>query len=205
MNSQSPCGACAAAALFLLALALALSSPAAAQGGGGGGAALGGVGMTDTITARARVKAVDLKNRTVTLVGPENNTFTVKAGEEVRNLPQVKPGNTVVVRYTASTILVLAPPGQQVPQDQIDIAAARAAPGQRPAGAAAARLIVTGTIVGVDPVAKTVSIVNPRGGAVRTLHVTDPDIAGRLSRVNVGDSVTAYITDAVALSVEPTR
>src|SRR5690349_19673208 len=92
MNSQSPCGARAAAALFLLALPLVLSSPAAAQGGGGGGAALGGVGMTDTITARARVKAVDLKNRTVTLVGPENNTFTVKAGEEVRNLPQVKPG-----------------------------------------------------------------------------------------------------------------
>jgi hypothetical protein len=203
MNKQSPYLARAAAAAFLFALPFGAPSPAAAQGGGG--AALGGVGMTDTITARARVKAVDMKSRTVTLVGPENNTFTVKAGEEVRNLAQVKPGNTVVVRYTASTILVLAPPGQQVPQDQIDVAAARAAPGQMPGGAAAARLIVTGTIVGVDPVAKTVSIVNPKGGAVRTLHVTDPDIAGRLSRVKVGDSVTAYITDAVAIAVEPTR
>jgi hypothetical protein len=193
---------------LLLTLPLSVS-PAIAQTSGdaqsGGGAAHGGIGFTDTVTARARVKAVNQKTRTVTLVGADNHVFTLKVGDEVRNLAQVRPGNTVVVRYTASTILVLAPPGQQIPQDQINVAAARAAPGQMPAGAAAARLIVTGLVVAVDPVAKTVSLVDPRGGAVRTLHVNDPDIAGRLSRVNVGDTVTAYITDAIAVSVEPTR
>jgi hypothetical protein len=190
---------------FVLVGATALPALVSAQQQQGGGAALGGIGLTDTVTARARVKSVDMKNRLVTLVGPDNQTFTVKAGDEVRNLAQLRPGNTVVVHYTASTVLVLAPPGQQIPQDQINVAASRSAPGQTPGGAASARLIVSGTVVAVDPVAKTVSVVNRQGGAVRTLHVTDPDIANRLGRVQVGDSITAYITDAVAISVEPTR
>jgi hypothetical protein len=48
----------------------------------------------------------------------------VKAGDEVRNLDQVKIGDTVIARYVA---LVLAQPGTQISEDSIS-AAGRAPP-----------------------------------------------------------------------------
>ena len=58
-----------------------------------------GAGDTDTVTARATVKSVDMKTRMVTLVGPQGETMTMKAGDQVQNLAQVKPGDVVVARY----------------------------------------------------------------------------------------------------------
>ena len=47
----------------------------------------------------ATVTAVDVPGRLVTLKGPDGKLFTVEAGAEVRNLPQVSVGDRVVVRY----------------------------------------------------------------------------------------------------------
>ncbi len=166
---------------------------------------MGGAGQSNTVTVRARVKAINLKTRKVTLVGPQGNTFTVVAGDEVRNLPQVKPGDTVVVRYHASVVYVLAAPGTQLPQNTMSVAGGRAAPGQMPAGAAGTRLVVTGLVVGVDPVAHTVSLVDRSGGAVRTIDVVDPERQQQLVKINVGDTITAVISEAIAVAVEPAR
>jgi hypothetical protein len=78
------------------------------------------------------VKAVDLKTRHVTLVGPQGNAFTLNVPPEVRNLPQVKPGNTVVARYHASVVFVLAAPGTQLPADTLSVGGERVRPGQIP-------------------------------------------------------------------------
>ena len=85
-----------AACLMFVAAALLppLSSPARAQASG-----MAGIGETDTSTVRATVKAIDMKTRTLTLVGPQGETKTLKVGEQVQNLAQVKPGDTVVARY----------------------------------------------------------------------------------------------------------
>jgi hypothetical protein len=90
---------------------------------------------SQTITARAKVQAIDLATREVTLVGPEGNVFSVHAGDAVRNLDKVKVGDTVVATYYASIVLVLSAPGTQVPDNQVNTALARAAKGQMPAGA----------------------------------------------------------------------
>ncbi len=168
-------------------------------------AGMGGAGQSNTVTVRARVKAINQKTRKVTLVGPQGNTFTVVAGEEVRNLPQVKAGDTVVVHYHSSVVFVLGAPGTQPPPDTMSVGGGRAAPGQMPAGAAGTRLVVTGLVVGVDPVAHTVSLVDRSGGAVRTIDVVDPERQKQLDRINVGDTITAVISEAIAVAVEPTR
>jgi hypothetical protein len=193
-------GASAASVLLVAAAMLhpSLSPPAWGQAAG-----MAGIGESDTISLRATVKAVNQKSRTVTLVGPQGNTLTLKVGDEVHNLAQVKPGNKVVVRYHASIAYVLAPSGTKLPDDSMTMAGARATPGQMPGGAVGTRMVVTARVVGVDPVAHTLQLINPSGGLIRTVDVVTPEGQQSMKMVNVGDTITAVITEAIAISVEP--
>jgi hypothetical protein len=164
---------------------------------------LGGVGTSQTVTVRAKVRAINQKTREVTLVGPEGGVFTVHAGDQVKNLAQVKKGDTVVVHYTRSAVFVLAGPGEPIPPNTVTVAGGTAAPGQLPAAAVGGRLVLTGTVVGVDPDAHTLSLVNPKGGRVVTVEVTDPQRQAQLGHVNVGDSLTVVYSEALAVAVEP--
>jgi hypothetical protein len=76
--------------------AAGLTAPVPAWGQASG---MGGIGSSQTITARAKVQAIDLATREVTLVGPEG-VFTIHAGDAVRNLDKIKVGDTVVATIT---------------------------------------------------------------------------------------------------------
>jgi hypothetical protein len=145
------------------------------------------------------VTAVDLPNRLVTLRGPDGKLFTVEAGEEVRNLPQVEVGDRVVVRYCQAIAAELAKPGQQ--------AAASAEVTRAPLGAkpgAGLTQEVTGTvrIDALDPATHTVSFTDP-GGHSQTITVRDPKMQDFLKTLKVGDQVAITYTEAVAIAVEP--
>jgi hypothetical protein len=184
-----------------LALGVAgLSAPVPAWGQAEG---MGGIGSSQRITARAKVQAIDLANRQATLVGPQGNVFTVHVSDAVHNLDQVKAGDTVVVTYYASVVLVLSSPGTTIPADQANAAFARAPKGQVPAAALGTRVIVTGTVVGVDIPDNTISLVDPSGGLVHTFNVTDPRRRAALKRVKVGDTLTAIGTEALAIGLQP--
>jgi hypothetical protein len=191
-----------AAGILLIAGAMlppSLSTPAWGQAAG-----MAGIASSDTISVRATVKAVNQKTRMVTLVGPQGDTLTLKVSDEVRNLAQVKPGNKVIVKYHASIAFVLAPAGTKLPDDSMTVAGTRAAPGETPGAALGSRIVVTARVVGVDPVAHTLQIINPSGGLIRTVNVVTPEGQQSLRMINVGDTITAVITEAVAVSVEPT-
>jgi hypothetical protein len=177
---------------------LPLSKPAVAQASG-----MVGIGESDTFVLRATVQAIDLPSRMVTLVGPQGNVVSLKVGEEVRNLPQVKPGNKVLVRYHGSITYVLSPRGARLPKDTLTAAGTRAAPGQMPAGAAAAKLVVTETVMAADQVSHTLQVVNPSGGQVRTVAVVTPEGQQNMKMIKVGDTITAVVSEAVAVAVEP--
>jgi len=178
----------------------ALSAPVPAWGQANG---MGGIGSSQTVTARAKVQAVDLANREATLVGPQGNVFTVHVSDAVRNLDKVKAGDTVVVTYYGSVVLVLSSPGTTIPADQANAAFARAPKGQVPAAALGTRVIVTGTVVAVDVPDHTISLVDPSGGLVHTFNVTDPRRQAALKRVKVGDTLTAIGTEALAIGLQP--
>jgi hypothetical protein len=177
---------------------LPLSKPAVAQASG-----MVGIGESDTFVLRATVQAIDLPSRMVTLVGPQGNVVSLKVGEEVRNLPQVKPGNKVLVRYHGSITYVLSPRGARLPKDTLTAAGTRAAPGQMPAGAAAAKLVVTETVIAADQASHTLQVVNPSGGQVRTVAVVTPEGQQNMKMIKVGDTITAVVSEAVAVAVEP--
>src|SRR5271170_1705753 len=108
--------ACTFAVSLLLAAAPmlypTLSTPANAQASG-----MAGIGASETVSLHAKVTAIDQGTRVVTLVGPKGGSLTLKVGEQVRNLPQVKVGDTVNVLCQASVTYVLSPRGAKVPDN----------------------------------------------------------------------------------------
>jgi hypothetical protein len=164
---------------------------------------MAGIARTESVSARATVKTVDLQTRTVTLEASGGNTIILKVGEQVKNLPQVRPGDAVIAHYYTSSAYVLAPPGTKLPDDSLTIAGARAAPGDKPGGAVGSKMVVSGLVVAVDPALHTVSLVDPAGGAVRPINVVTPEGQQSMKLIKVGDTITAIITDAVLIGVEP--
>ncbi|MDG4595308.1 MAG: hypothetical protein P9F75_06385, partial [Candidatus Contendobacter sp.] len=63
----------------------------------------------ETITGTATVQAIDLQTREVTLKDQKDRVFTIKVSDEVRNLPQVKVGDRVVVTYQQDLAIYSAP------------------------------------------------------------------------------------------------
>ncbi|HBK08987.1 MAG TPA: hypothetical protein DDZ81_24540 [Acetobacteraceae bacterium] len=202
MNVRSGCVSGALALGLLVASPpippLHMSQSAFAQA-----ADMAGLAHSESTSARATVKTVDLQTRVVALEGAGGNTIVLTAGEQVRNLPQVHPGDTVIVHYYTSSAYVLAPPGTQLPDDSLTVGAARAAIGEKPGGAVGSKVVVTGLVVGVDPTLHTISLVDPLGGRVRSINVVTPEGQQSMKLIKVGDTITAIITDAVLIDVEP--
>lgn len=65
-----------------------------------------GVIVADTRQISAKVTAVDIKKRTVTLMGPGGESKTLKVSKKV-DLKQVKKGDNVVVRYTEALAILV--------------------------------------------------------------------------------------------------
>ena len=181
-----------------LALALPLSSYAQDQAGG-----MAGVGTSRTVTARATVQSVNTATRAVTLVGPAGNKFTVIAGPQVINFDRIRAGDTVVARYQESVVYVLSPPNGTIPEASLTSDAVAAPKGADPAGAVSARLIVTGLVVGIDPGNHTLQLVDPSGGAVTTAQVSSEAGLRNFDLIKVGDRITAVVSAALAVAIDP--
>src|ERR1044071_1412230 len=98
------------AALAVLTCSAAL--PAAAQkpdvtGGTAVASEPGKAAIARAIKVTAQVMAIDKGTRTLTLKGPDGKTVEVVAGEEVKNFPQIKLGDFVVVEVLQSLALEL--------------------------------------------------------------------------------------------------
>jgi hypothetical protein len=74
---------------------------------------------------------------------------------------------------------------------------------QAAAGGRLSESIANWTIVGVDPGANTITLVNPGGGEVRTFDVTSDVGRQQLPRVKRGDSLTAINSQLVVASITP--
>jgi len=147
----------------------------------------------------ATVTAVDVPGRLVTLKGPEGKLFTVEAGEEVRNLPQVQVGDRVVVSYYEAIAAELAKSGQQA---SASAEVTRAPLGARPGAGLAQQITDTVRIDALDLPTHTVSFTDS-GGHSQTITVRDPKMQNFLKTLKVGDQVAVTYTEAVAIAVKP--
>jgi len=150
------------------------------------------------VTATATVKAVDQKTRHVTLQRTDGSLIKFVAGDNVRNLAQVKVGDQVTVSYYESLAYEVMKPGAAAPGAAVAQEVGRAKVGEKPGGAGAQVLTVTSTIVGIDKTAGTVTLRGP-DGADTTIKVRYPE---KLNQVSVGDLVQITYTEALGISVE---
>jgi NMD protein affecting ribosome stability and mRNA decay len=145
----------------------------------------------------ATVAAMDLQKRIVTLRGPDGEVRDLRVGEEAVNLPQVKVGDIVTVRFYESIAVELIKPGTTAAAGET-AAIVRAKPGEMPGGMAARQVSVTATITAIDKQKNTVTLRGPEG-KLNVVKVQDP---ANLEEVKVGDELLITFTEALAISVE---
>jgi plastocyanin len=150
------------------------------------------------VEEKATVQAIDQSTRMVTLKGPQGNSVTFKASDEVRNLAQVKVGDEVKFAYYESVAVRVLKAGEAFPPPSESAAMARAKPGEKPAGVIGAETVVNATITAIDKKAKTATLKGENGKSV-TVTPLRPE---KLDEVKVGDRIVITYTEAVAISVE---
>jgi hypothetical protein len=66
--------------------------------------------VVKTTQVTATVEDIDYTKREVKLKGPEGNTVTIKVGDRVKRLDEVKKGDQIVARYTEALAVSVAKP-----------------------------------------------------------------------------------------------
>jgi hypothetical protein len=151
------------------------------------------------VTITATVEKVNVKERLVTLRGHDGDLKTIHVGDEVRNLPQMRRGDHVVVTYSESVAFQVLKPGEAKPGISGAVEAARAQPGTKPGGAVAAVVTVVATIVKLDRKAQQATLRGPDGKTV-VVDVQNPE---NFNKVKVGDTVEITYTEELAIDVQP--
>ncbi len=154
-----------------------------------------GIQAAQLAELEATIQAINLETREVVLKTADGKEATVVAGPEVKRLADLKVGDKVSIQYYESLTLKLDKVATSTSTSTAS-AEQRAEPTELPGGMKTTTTIVTAKITAVDAAASTVTLVGPKGRSV-TLDV-DPEI---LTRVKVGDLVSAEYTEALAVSV----
>jgi antitoxin (DNA-binding transcriptional repressor) of toxin-antitoxin stability system len=152
-------------------------------------------------TMTATVEAIDMATRLVTLSGPDGS-FTLQAGEQVRNLAQVKAGDKVTVEYYEGLVAEIVPSGAAPKEVDVTAAMVRAPAGERPAGAVGKAVSATVVIEHVDTVRNVVFFKGPLG-KTRVVKAMKPEFTTLLKKLKPGDQVNLTYFEALAVSVSP--
>jgi hypothetical protein len=160
--------------------------------------------QAEEVTLQAKITAIDPSTRAVTLKGASGNSLTVIAGPLVR-LDLLQVGQTVNAKYYRSVAFFVSPPqgGKGVPISDNQFRQVTMQPAQAPGGVALRMVKVSGTVVGIDLSSNSVSVVNPSGGQVYTIDVTDPSRIALLPSLKVGDTINAVVSETLAVSITP--
>ncbi len=155
-----------------------------------------GQAVVSSQTVTATVLSVNQKTREVVIKTQDGETHSFIAGDDVKNLAQVKKGDIITAVYTEAIAYEVKEHGTT--GVTTSSAAASAKPGEKPAAAMAQQTTVTVIITAIDPNAPTVTFMGPRGNK-ETIKVRDPK---NLVGVKVGDKVDITYTESLAIKVD---
>ena len=149
----------------------------------------------------ATVTAVDPAKRLISLKTEDGREVTVEAGEEVRNFSQIEVGDQVDVQFYRSLAAELTK-ATAAASDEPVLLGARAAEGDKPAGAAGAVYTAIVTVDSVDPATSTVRFTGPEG---KQRETTAQREEGKqfVSQLKPGDRVQLTYAEAFAVAVGP--
>jgi hypothetical protein len=178
----------------ILAGALCLSGASFAEGQAD--APRGESAMT-SVQVTATVTKIDHATREVTIKTDDGVERSFVAGDDVKNLAQVKAGDRITLVYAEALAYEVKKGGEAVAPETA-IAGASAEPGAKPAGVVGRQVVVTVKITAIDPSIPSVTFTGPAGNS-KTIKVLHPE---KLEGVSVGDTVQITYTEALAIKVE---
>ena len=147
-------------------------------------------------TETATVEAIDASTRTLTLKKADGSYLTTVAGPDITRFDEVKPGDTVNVRYYENVVIRVKRPGES---DVVSSVKGTTGSEQvLPGGTKAKQVTITATITAIDPAAPSITFTGPNGWKYSS-KVQDTEA---LAKVKVGDKVDIVWTEAMLVSVE---
>lgn len=155
----------------------------------------GGV-VVDVAKLTGTVKAVDLRNKTLTIEGSRGRTVVVSA-KNALNLEQVNAGDKVNVEFVEEMALLVrksdaAPSATETQMMNL------APKGHKPSGVVAQTLELTGDVESIDVQKRTIALKGPAGN-VRTFKVGAE--TKNFGQIKKGDQVVLRFIEAMALSI----
>jgi hypothetical protein len=165
--------------------------------------AIVGIQTVTTYSADVRITAVDANARTVTVTYPDGAVRTHTVSPAVANFGAARVGDMVSIAFEDRLTFVLSDRKTPTPPNRDVSVVGTASSGQNLTGVSASQAVGTWWVVGVNPAANTITLVNPASGPVRTYNVTTQAGRDQLSRVKVGDSLTAINSQLLAVSITP--
>ena len=174
------------------------------------GAALTGVALAQTTAPviaeisgsqlAGEVMVVNTETRLMTLKDADGVFHVLHVPPAVSRIDQIKIGDKVTITEISSALIGLTPADAGTPPTMDMTTDVERDPGRKPGGIISETLSVSGTIVGVDQAASTVTIKGPN--QTRTFEVDDPSL---LTGVKVGDGVVAQFRNVIVGEVTQTQ
>lgn len=155
-----------------------------------------GAAVVSSETVTATVTKINQATREVTIKTSDGKEHSFIAGDQVKNLAQVKKGDIITAVYTEEIAYQVKAHGTSGVQGAAAVASAK--PGEMPAGIAAKQVTVTVQITAIDPAVPAVTFKGPQGNT-ETIKVKDPK---KLVGVKVGDMVDITYTESLAVKVD---
>lgn len=153
------------------------------------------------VQVKARVDAIDLSERIVSLSKP-GGTSTVRVAPEVHNLEQVQVGDEVVVSYYEGLAAQMRKRGAPNEGFVNSEALVSAPEGEHLARAASTTVATTVKIESVDTSLNTVTF-RREDGVVHTLPIQTAKGRSFIRKLAPGDEVDVKYTEAMAIEVVP--
>jgi hypothetical protein len=148
------------------------------------------------VVVTAKVKAIDKKNRVVTLQYPDGRIDKVKCGPEVRNFAQIRIGDDVTTKFLESVELFVA--GEAIPSAERTTEVGRTPLGSKPGFAVVDAVEIKASVEAIDYKTREVTLKNPEGNVVTM--IAGPEVK-RLNEVKQGDTVVARLVRAISIEV----
>jgi hypothetical protein len=153
----------------------------------------------NTLVLDAIVQTVDLETRQVLLIDQTGQPLDFVAGPEVRNLPQLDPGDRVRIEYFEAVAARMAEPGDL--DEPIAVGAmGRAEEGAKPGGFVASSEEMIVEFVSYDPATEIVTILPPSGEPL-SLPLRSAEMRAFAANRSSGDRVHVTITESVAVAI----
>lgn len=157
--------------------------------------------ITDEVAVQAAVVSVDRVSREVTIERPDGTRLTLVAGPEVRNFEGIEAGDTISARYAVSLSARRLAEDEAGTPPTAGVAAGRAAPGERPAGAIGAGVVMTVVVNSVDRSRHEVVFTDP-DGRTHTVQAERDEGKRFVEGLKPGDRVELAYAEAVVVAVE---